>query len=193
MARRGARVEGRRPRRVERSRILVVTEGVKTEVQYLEGLVQFLRSTGATIRGVRPKGVGKDPSRVVRAALDLNAQDPDGYDEVWVLVDVDEHTTLDDALLEARANGIPAIVSNPCFEIWLIWHYEDCGAFQTSKQAAALLERYGHTDKSVPNSFPYAMHAEASRRAGSLVGTCQMGPNPSTAMPHLLQSLRRAS
>lgn len=191
MVQRSRQFNTRRPRREVRSRVLVVTEGEKTEVQYLEGLVQFLRSNGAAVRGVRSRGIGKDPERVLQAAIDLNRQDPEGYDETWVVVDVDDHSTLESALTRARRLGIPVVVSNPCFEIWLIWHYESCEATQVRKDVVHRLKKYGHSDKQIPNSFPYHAGAEAIRRAGRLVGAGEVGPNPSSAMPHLLAALQR--
>lgn len=183
----------RRPRRAERKRLLVVTEGVKTEIQYFEGMVQFFRSTGVAVKGVRSKGVGKDPERVLQAALDFNEQDPDGFDEIWIVVDVDDHATLDAALVRARRLNIPVVVSNPCFEIWLIWHYEDCAAYQCTKDAVDRLGKFGHTEKQIPNTFPYDAHPDAVRRAKGGVALTEQGPNPSSAMPHLLAALQRRS
>ncbi len=191
MPKKGRNFNQRRPRRAERSRILIVTEGVKTEIQYLEGLTQFLRSAGAAVRGVRAKGVGRDPLRVLQAALDINAQDSDGFDEVWMVVDVDEHATLDEALVEAKRRGVSVVVSNPCFEIWLVWHYEDCHAYQETKATIERLLKYRHSEKSIPNSFPYDAHDEAARRAGDSVAPGELGPNPSTAMPSLVAALQR--
>lgn len=182
----------RRVRR-ERNRVLIVTEGLKTEIQYLEGLAQYLRASGTSVRGVRSKGVGKDPARVLRAAMDLNAQDPDGYDEIWVVVDVDEHTTLETAVRTAKETGIPLVVSNPCFEIWLIWHYEDCSAHHETRAAVRRLEKFGHTEKRIPNSFPFDACDEAVRRAEPELPPSAVGPNPSTAMPSLLRSLKGSS
>lgn len=190
MVKKGQSVNKRRPRRNERSRLLIVTEGENTEVQYFEGLVQYLRSSG-TVRGVRYKGVGKDPLRVLRAAVDLNRRDPDGFDEVWVVVDVDDHATLEQALAEGGRLGVPVVVSNPCFEIWLVWHYEDCAAHQDAKQVLGKLGKYGHVGKSIPNSFPYDAHGRAAERAGDSVGPWELGPNPSSAVPHLTAALQR--
>lgn len=190
MTRRSQAFNQRRPRRQERKRLLVVTEGKETEVQYLEGLAQFLRSSGVKILSVRPKGVGKDPVSVLQAGIDFNHQDADGYDEIWALVDVDEHKTLDEALKLGRRLPVSVVVSNPCFEIWLIWHYEDCAAYHSTREAIKRLRNYGHSEKDIPNSFPYQAYVDAIRRAGDHVELCQRGPNPSTAMPRLLAALR---
>lgn len=191
MPKRGRNFNQRRPRRAERSRILIVSEGVKTEVQYLEGLTQFLRSVGTAVRGVRAKGIGRDPLRVLQAALDINAQDTDGFDEVWVVVDVDEHATLDEALRAAKRHGVSVVVSNPCFEIWLVWHYEDCAAYQETRAAIERLLKYKHTEKSIPIGFPYEAYEDATRRAGAAAAPGEVGPNPSTAMPSLVAALQR--
>jgi hypothetical protein len=51
------------------------------------------------------------------------------YDEVWCVFDVDEHPMLADALQQARANGINVAVSNPCFELWLLLHFQQQNAW----------------------------------------------------------------
>jgi hypothetical protein len=192
MASRSHDFSRRRPRRAERSRLLVVTEGIVTEGQYLEGLIQFLRSTGTAVRGVRTKGVGRDPLRVLRAAIEINSADPDGYDEVWVLTDVDEHAVLSAALEEAARSKVPMIVSNPCFEIWLRWHYQDCVSHQSADDLRQKLKHHGHDGKRIPVRFPYDAHGDAAGRAAKrAVRHTRKGANPSTAMPELLAALRR--
>src|SRR5690349_4060802 len=106
-----------RPRvpRKERSRLLLVTEGEVTEVQYFQGMAQFLRASGASVRGVRTRGIGRDPLRVVRTAC-AEAEGED-FDEVWAVVDVDDHASLEEALREGAQRGVPVAVSNPCFEV----------------------------------------------------------------------------
>ncbi|GAB2736976.1 RloB family protein [Sinomonas soli] len=175
--------------------MLIVTEGTKTEVQYLEGLAQFLRSTGVSVRDARRKGVGRDPMGVLSAALELNELDPDGgYDETWLVVDVDEHATLQPALEDARSRSIPVVVSNPCFEIWLLWHYEDCAAHRSPSELARKLRAHGHTDKKVPPGFPFGEYARAEQRASARpVQHSLAGPNPSSSMPVLLRAIQRST
>ena len=193
MARRSRGFNERRTPRVEHKRLLVVTEGEKTEVQYLQGLVQYLRSSGVRVVSMTPKGVGRDPLSVVRAAVDLQGRDDDKYDQTWVLVDVDEHATLSDAISEGKRENVSVVVSNPCFEIWLVWHYADCAAYHSTKEATARLKKLGHTAKSIPTSFPYDAHVDATRRAGGGIGRWKRGPNPSSAMPQLLAALLGSS
>jgi hypothetical protein len=160
-------------------------------VQYLQGLVQYLRSTGVSVRGVRPKGIGKDPLRVVEAAIEANASTPDAFQEIWVVVDVDDHATLSEALQLAESHAVSVVVTNPCFELWLLWHYEDCEAFQSASQLAEKLRRCGHSGKNVPTNFPYRGVDQAVQRGTrSATPHSVKGVNPSSAMPHLVSAIR---
>jgi len=46
-------------------------------------------------------------------------------DEVWAVFDRDEHPDFDQAVNRCRENGVQVARSNPCFEVWLILHFED--------------------------------------------------------------------
>jgi RloB-like protein len=52
------------------------------------------------------------------------------YDEVWCVFDVDEHPNLPEALQQANDNGLKLAVSNPCFELWILLHFQDQRAHQ---------------------------------------------------------------
>ena len=110
MGGRGRPINRGTKQRKERSRLLLVTEGEVTEVQYLQGLAQRMKASGAAIRGVGAKGIGRDPLKVVEAAVGMSSGED--FDEVWVVVDVDDHTTLEDAIRLGATEGIPVAVSN---------------------------------------------------------------------------------
>lgn len=65
----GRRHQHKRPQRQPVRRILVVTEGLRTEPLYVEGLNRHLRSKGATAV-VNPVKVGKDPLKVVEKCIE---------------------------------------------------------------------------------------------------------------------------
>ena len=44
---------------------------------------------------------------------------------VWAVFDRDTHTHFDVPVQKCRDLGIGVARSNPCFEVWLILHYED--------------------------------------------------------------------
>lgn len=173
--------------RHERETILVVTEG-QTEKGYIEGLKQHLRSS-ATPQVTATKVVnGKgEPDRVMRTAQ-ARSKDAD-FDEVWLLLDVDEHARLLPVVEQARRLGFFAAVSNPCFEVWVVWHFEDVR--QEADRGDVQRTARGHgVDKSLPANFPYDLRVEAVNRADRrFVGINCVGPNPSTGFPRLLDRI----
>ena len=184
-----------RPRRKLARRILVVTEGAKTEQQYLDGLNQYLRSQGATAV-VKSAGMGRDPLKVVQKCIELrdDAESKDKrYDYYVCLVDVDEHATLERAIELAHQKRITLLISNLKFEVWLRWHAEDKRSALTSTQLDQCVKSLGLTDgKKLSNNFPYSKVYEACAVARAVDPEMQagrQGPNPSSAMPILVELL----
>jgi hypothetical protein len=48
-----------------------------------------------------------------------------GKDQLWLAFDVDDHHHAERVAREAPGFGMVAVVSNPCFEIWLYLHHAD--------------------------------------------------------------------
>jgi hypothetical protein len=135
---RGSDIRRRRPSRAERRRLLVVTEGEKTEPQYVLGLMRLLRATAVDVRSVDVQAAGvTHPVGVVREAIRIARGALDQYDEVWALVDVDDHAGLQDACVLATDESVRLTISNPAFETWLLWHYQDQRASLTRSEYAA--------------------------------------------------------
>ncbi|WP_430783552.1 RloB family protein [Actinoplanes sp. G11-F43] len=151
-----------------------MTEGEATEPQYLNGLARYARATGLVVSTASVFGIGRDPLSVVRRAVVLRDEDNsknrsprDRYESIWCVFDVDEHATIDAALIEAQAEGFKVGVSNPCFEIWLLWHFEDHFAEISRKNLRNKLKPRGCGEKKIPRNFDYSKFQEASRRARS--------------------------
>ena len=47
------------------------------------------------------------------------------FDFVWCVFDSDDHPGIPAAKQQARDNGINLAISNPCFEIWILLHFQD--------------------------------------------------------------------
>lgn len=191
--RKGGSVRRNRPTRRENKRILIVTEGEITEVQYVQGLAQHLRTAGVTVVPCSVQGGGGEPSRVLAKARDLASKGD--YEAVWIVVDVDEHASLNDVLRQCTADGEEVVVSNPRFEVWLLWHFVRSGGSQTATSLKKALRAHGFTGacKHLPAAFPFdrvdqaiAMATHKDRSAALNV----RGANPSSAMPHLVKALR---
>lgn len=99
--------------------ILIVTEGEKTEKNYLEALKKYLEATNTHII-IDPKS-DPTPSNVVNYAIKKKG----GYDYIYCLIDRDMHDKDDfkNALKEAQKNNLISIVSDPCFEYWILLHF----------------------------------------------------------------------
>ena len=123
------RVVRRPATRLPAARIVVATEGVLTEPEYLK---VFSRIHGDRSVRVVPVGVGGNPRTVVERAIEeLEKSQRDrlaGRDSVWAMFDRDSHERFDEARDLARGRGIRLAISNPCFELWGILHYQEQNA-----------------------------------------------------------------
>lgn len=193
--RKGSNLERGRKRRREKTRILVVTEGTKTEQQYFGLLLQHLKATGVNHWPLKNSGVGRDPGNVLKVALQKRDNDGESFDSIWVVVDVDEHDSLEKCMTDAAKEDVKVVVSNPCFEIWLLWHLRDHRREDSGPALQEILKSCGHKDKSVPATFPVMEYPAATERALAAdkdSGTGVVGKNPSSGMHALLSYLLAA-
>lgn len=133
----------REARRAGYARILIVTEGSKTEPLYLEEIRSLHQLHSANV-AVQPGQLGTAPVQVVRYAQhlfekgDLNKGiRPKCFDQVYAVFDRDDHESYFNALSLARsldgklrndareAVRFRAIASVPSFELWLLLHFEE--------------------------------------------------------------------
>lgn len=133
---------GRKVRRKVRSRArryLVVCGGEVTERAYFNRIGS--RRNDVSIQ-VRTKVCS--PSQLAELAARYMADDrrdetADSYAEVFVVVDVDDFRDHGQAQAICDKHGMRLIISNPCFEVWLIDHVRQCPAGYTT---TAMVERY---------------------------------------------------
>ena len=99
-------------------------EGKETEKSYLR---YWERKSDHGIQLAIDKIHGKDPKSLVRKAKSEKGRSTKGssQDEFWCVFDVDEHATLNEAIVMARDNDINVAVSNPCIELWFLLHFEE--------------------------------------------------------------------
>jgi hypothetical protein len=129
--RRWQQLARRRPWLRTRKRILIVCEGEVTETTYFKDIGRRVR-THLEIQAIGPAGV---PVTAVRKAVAIKKASEAAakkeanaflkYDEIWCAIDVDNHQNISQALDQARANGINVAISNPCFELWILLHFQD--------------------------------------------------------------------
>ncbi len=196
MARQRGQGRKGRPRRNEAQRILVVTEGTKTEPQYIERLNSHMRSKASTAI-VKSVGVGKDPLHVVQKCVSLRdaaVKRKKPYDVGVCLVDVDQHETLQEAAQLADTEAVSLLITNLKFETWLCWHAEDKRSALTSSELDHRAEKLELVlDKSISPHFPISevgTACEIARQADPDLMAGRQGPNPSSAMPLLIELMQ---
>jgi hypothetical protein len=166
--------------------VLVVCGGVRTEPDYFNGLKQRERNPAVHVKVI---GKGVDPEGLVRHALHMQAQAAEDFDEIWCVTDVDQFD-LEPTVRRAQAEGISLAVSNPCFELWLIYHHTDCAQpIADAREAIAVLRRYvPHYMKSGLSLTDFPDVATAIQRGrDSHDQTRPQGPNPSSGVWRLAE------
>jgi hypothetical protein len=194
-------------------RLLIVCEGSKTEPLYLGEIRQQLRLPSANVQ-VQPAAYGTEPIRIVEYAERLFTEGQRGlgiharsFDRVVVVFDRDEHHTYHPALQRVAAlNGrlenderfkVPfeAVVSVPCFELWLLLHFEDAFAPMHRDKAMARLRAHlaGYAKGQGAHWAATRERLDvAARRANALMAaghTAEEGTQPYTNMHELVQRL----
>ena len=159
------------PSRPKRKAILIALEDEKSARLYFEDWKEHLKASRVV---VFPRHLGPNPAEVVEAAVQRNEEqrsdpDRDPFDEVWIVIDT-EGVGDRDRLMKARAAierarklQFKTAVSNPCFEYWLLLHFEDTTA--TFNDAAAVGARLR---KHIKN---YKKNQSAFRETRDLVRT----------------------
>jgi RloB-like protein len=144
---RSRELKRRTAKRAPIERLLIVCEGKKTEPQYITEIRTEFRLSTANVQVLQSE-LGTQPLQVVEYAEQLflygdrsKAIEPFAFDRVISIFDRDDHPTYHNALSKVKAlNGkklendlgeaatFIAIASVPCFEVWLLLHFEDIQA-----------------------------------------------------------------
>ena len=199
-------------RRASYARILIVTEGSKTEPLYLEEVRTAYQLHSANVE-VQPGELGTAPIQVVRYAQQLFEDGdlhkgirPKSFDQVYAVFDRDDHDSYFNALHMAqsldgklRNDGkqsvsFKAIASRPSFELWLLLHYEDIHAPIHRDEVMQRLKQYipGY-EKGAGGAFAITRHQleTATQRAQALgiQFNAYTDPEPFTALHELVMLL----
>lgn len=145
-------LERKAAKRLPYERILIVCEGEKTEVNYFEEIRQESRLPTVNVRVIHSP-LGTEPKQIVEGAEEefLKSQ---AFDKVFAVFDRDQHLTYANAIAMAVARNkklkndekkpVPfeAIVSVPCFELWLLLHFANIMAPMHRSVALAQLKQH---------------------------------------------------
>jgi hypothetical protein len=193
-------------------RILIVTEGTKTEPNYFNDMRKDYKLPTASVC-ICPSSSGTAPRNVVEYAeqLFLKGNQHKGlaaraFEQVYAVFDRDNHDTYAEAIKKAKnlnkkhANDIKqqvkfaAIPSNPCFELWLLLHFMDVSSPLTSTEVMKQIKKQipGY-DKSRGDIFQLIASQldQACKRADRLIesNSADNGQYPYTYVHNLVKVL----
>jgi hypothetical protein len=199
-------------RRASYARILIVTEGSKTEPLYLEEIRAAHQLHSANV-AVQPGQLGTAPIQVVRYAQQLFEEGdlvkgirPKSFDQVYAVFDRDDHDSYFNALSLAQTLdgklrnddrqviSFKAIASIPSFELWLLLHYEDIQApIHRDEVMARLKQHIPGYEKGAGGAFATTLNRleTATQRAQALAAkfSAYNDPEPFTALHELVTLL----
>lgn len=199
-----------------RTTVLFVTNGQKTEMQYLNLLKQAIHKKHGKKYSVRVSLVEGDPNKVL-GKLTSPLGDASAYDQVWIFVDKDYFSLnkfLNDCTKEDKrrikiskpqkrnkhSKSCPnidqqfkAVVSNPCFEVWLVAYFEQVKRYQNQDEAKRHYERLAGLSKNT-KELPGNIQIENLKRQSNnakLTGRDHIklneeGMSPGTSIPNVL-------
>lgn len=118
--------------------VLIVTEGSQTEPKYFEHFKTRQNNIDIRVVGSRSSAGETDYVSLVRKAREYqerNQLSAATGDSVWVIADADvnynnpkpiaeKNSKLNQARKMADNKGINLLLSSPCFEVWLLLHYQ---------------------------------------------------------------------
>lgn len=200
-----------RPReniRNRKKRCLIVSGGEVTEVRYFEALKTRYQNLVFCVKsdvGAPDQLAGYTTSIV---SSEKSRTDEDGYRAIFVVVDVDKFQVERFQIAQRKCDLVGAllVISNPCFEVWLIDYRQACpDSFTTTKACEGKAEALGLVDgqrnKALSSTFVCDV-AESLEKATSNAERHNTGERkskrerldsldfaPWTDMPALIESL----
>lgn len=188
--------------RAPKDRVLIVCEGAITEPAYFDAMRQDLRLTTIVVK----RSAGSAPISVVEPAVRFYQDEDYGFDHVYCLIDQDEHSSFEQAIMKIRGLGKPFeyVVSYPCFEYWLLLHFgqsrmpfrrtgkkSPCDVATTELRKHAGFSEYAHGSRGI---YELIKHLTATAIVNAKIveadATSTGEPNPSSAVYRLVEKLQ---
>ena len=184
--------------------ILIVCEGEKTEPNYFSGIRKSLRISNDLIIA-EGCALGTLPQQIVDYAYQrYRTMDPKP-DQVFCVFDRDDHINFDNALSSAEAKKYEfakkeklflPVPSVPCFELWLLIHFESVASSieraDTVKRLKQYIQEYEKSDDAIlekTRPFLEKAYENAARITHNRSGT--RIENPYTRVDELVKILMK--
>lgn len=123
--------------------IWIFCEG-KTEENYFKQLISFERIGNINVQIKTSKKT--DPLGLINEAITFKKSIKTYFkeDEIFCVFDVDsgDKAIFSNALKLSKINKIKLIISNPCFEYWILCHFEKYASSSDTKKIILRLRKY---------------------------------------------------
>lgn len=199
----------------QRITVLFVTNGEKTEQQYLSLLKGAIHQKHGKKYSVKVKHIKGAPGNLLSELTRPNG-DASAYDQVWLVVDKDDFS-LESFLADCRKEDkerkkqnnkkekkgqaqagqdslFKAVVSNPCFEVWLVAFFGKISHYQNRDEVKRDYEKRAGLPKNTKD-LPDGIHlgSLSSQSANAKLAGAEHpelnteGVPPGTSIPHMLK------
>ena len=132
--------------------ICIFCEG-KTEENYFRQLIALERIKGANVKVLNPRKT--DSLGLVKEAISFkNSKNFSKNDEIFCIFDIDDSSIKDikGTIDLSKKHKIKLIISNPCFEYWILCHFEKYSSPISGREITSRLKKKfrgykkGHVD-----------------------------------------------
>lgn len=138
----------------------ILCEGIETELNYFKALVKSAKVSHLNCifpqakEGKEEKRRNREKSKIDEGAAAISLLDEakklqekgrlEDLATVWLVFDRDKQTNSPDQLNRVfQTKGINTAFSNPCFEVWVLYHFkENCPSFMNCKQVISCLKEH---------------------------------------------------
>lgn len=105
---------------------VIICEGEKREVDYFRFFDRL--TSNIKVHAYPPIDSRSSPNHILKnAQLKFDKYEPEEVDELWIVLDTDHHQDLihDVAKVCSENENWHIAISNPCFEVWLFYHFRE--------------------------------------------------------------------
>ena len=109
-------------------RIYIFTEGSVTEPKYFREFIQYFKISQAQVKVIDRESTASSPESVIKEMDYYKKSNPfkTKNDIYCMVIDTDRWgKNLKEAVDDAHQRRYLVALSNPCFEIWLLMHFQD--------------------------------------------------------------------
>ena len=129
-------------------KFLIVCEDSKSSKFYFEALKKHFGFVATKVVVQGSIDGRTQPNQIVDRAIKLKSDVEDSggdcYDEVWCVIDGDSgKDKIRPARAKAKSNNIQLAISTPCFEYWLLLHFEASAIYaEICEKQKSMLKKY---------------------------------------------------